>query len=96
MYEVWIRLEIDCDLFSYTIYKTNHLVSLKNNLIIIYSLDQLGVMPRGVAHSMILILLFFACQLRFQSCTLIIPLPHYDHFATTFFPGRKATCFGVP
>ena len=30
---------------------------------------------------------FFACQLRAQSCTLmmIIPLIHYDNFATHFF-----------
>ena len=34
---------------------------------------------------------FFACQLRAQSCTLmmIIPLTHYDNFATHFFQEKK-------
>ena len=34
---------------------------------------------------------FSSCQLRAQSCTLmiIIPLSHYDNFATTFFRKQK-------
>ena len=42
-------------------------------------------------------LLFFASQLRAQSCTLmmIIPLTHYDNFATNFFQvGKK--CVTAP
>ena len=35
----------------------------------------------------LLFFFFFACQLRAQSCTLmmIIPLPHYDNLATNYF-----------
>ena len=39
----------------------------------------------------IIIFIFFACQLRAQSCTLmmIIPLTHYDNFATFFQVGGE-------
>ena len=41
---------------------------------------------------------FFACQLRAQSCTLmiIIPLSHYDNFATTFFRKQKLCRQSLP
>ena len=40
---------------------------------------------------------FLACQLRGQSCTLmiLIPLPHYNNFATTFLRKEK-TCAWTP
>ena len=42
------------------------------------------------------IFFFFACQLRAQSCTLmIIPLTHYDNFATHFFKVGEI-CVTVP
>ena len=42
--------------------------------------------------------LFFACQLRAQSCTLmmIIPLTHYDHLATNYFQVGGLKCVTVP
>ena len=40
------------------------------------------------------IFLFFACQLRAQSCTLmmIIPLTHYDNLATNYFQVGGKMC----
>ena len=38
-----------------------------------------------------LVLLFFACQLKGHSCTLImiVPQPYHENFATTFFRSKK-------
>ena len=48
---------------------------------------QPGAVQSGGGGGEQLHFFFFACQLRGQSCTLIIPLPHYDNLATFFFSG---------
>ena len=43
-----------------------------------------------------LFVLCFACQLRGQSRTLMLPLSHYVNFATTFLQAGKKECVGPP
>ena len=52
--------------------------------------------PQCVFFFFYIFFFFFACQLRAQSCTLMmIPLTHYDNFATQFFKVGEI-CVTVP